>query len=194
MSPNTEIYEGDNGTEVIVTDDLGFYLDELHYDSIKLSDTLQGKPNTVRSLEDIINKSSNKVAKEFSKFVKKIKSAKLNTSEGAGFIASQNLNSITLDNYKQLITVNPNTGEEEFTNPLIKMGRAKHSSFLKSLDVVAARIPAQSMQSFMPMKVVAFDNPDINTAYVSTMQILLQGSDYTFFRVKTFVPSKLKVQ
>lgn len=186
ISPNTEIYEGANGTEVIVTDDLGFYLDELHYDSIKLSDTLQGKPNTVRPLEDIINKSSNKVAKEFSKFVKKIKSTKLNTSEGAGFIASQNLNSITLDNYKQLITVNPNTGEEEFTNPLIKMGRAKHSSFLKSLDVVAARIPAQSMQSFMPMKVVAFDNPDINTAYVSTMQILLQGSDYRLYTVIKF--------
>jgi hypothetical protein len=30
----------------------------------------------------------------------------------------------------------------------------------------------------MPMRVVAFDNPDINTAYVSTAQILLQGSDY----------------
>ena len=34
------------------------------------------------------------------------------------------------------------------------------------------------MQSFMPMKVVAYDNPDINTAHVSTMQILLQGSDF----------------
>lgn len=30
----------------------------------------------------------------------------------------------------------------------------------------------------MPMKVVAYDNPDINTAHVSTMQILLQGSDF----------------
>nr|DAM35361.1 MAG TPA: hypothetical protein [Bacteriophage sp.] len=30
----------------------------------------------------------------------------------------------------------------------------------------------------MPMKIVAFDNPDINTLHVSTMQLLLQGSDY----------------
>jgi hypothetical protein len=49
----------------------------------------------------------------------------------------------------------------------------KHTSFLRSLDIVAARIPAQSMQSYMPMRIVAFDNPDINTAYVSTYQILL---------------------
>jgi len=34
------------------------------------------------------------------------------------------------------------------------------------------------MQSYMPMKVVAYDNPNINTAHVSTYQILLQGSDY----------------
>jgi hypothetical protein len=30
----------------------------------------------------------------------------------------------------------------------------------------------------MPMKVVAYDNPDLNNAYVSTLQILLQGSDF----------------
>jgi hypothetical protein len=59
----------------------------------------------------------------------------------------------------------------------INLGHKIHTSFLKSLEVVAARIPAQSMQSFMPMKVVAFEAPDINTAYVSTAQFLFQGSD-----------------
>ena len=53
-----------------------------------------------------------------------------------------------------------------------------HSSFLKSLEVVASLTPSQSMQSFMPMRIVAFDNPNINTAFVSTAQIWLQGSDY----------------
>ena len=56
-------------------------------------------------------------------------------------------------------------------------GHEIHTSFLQSLKVVAARVPAQSMQSFMPMKVVAFEAPDINTAYVSTAQFLFQGSD-----------------
>ena len=45
------------------------------------------------------------------------------------------------------------------------------------MDIIAARIPAQNQQSFMPMKVVAWDNPNINTAYVSVMQFFLQGSD-----------------
>lgn len=52
------------------------------------------------------------------------------------------------------------------------------SSFLQHLNILAARIPSQSMQSFMPMKIVAFTESDTNVAYVSTMQILLQGSDF----------------
>jgi len=59
-----------------------------------------------------------------------------------------------------------------------RSGAQTHASFRKSLDIIAARIPAQSMQSFMPMKIAAFDNSDRNTAYVSTAQIWLQGSDY----------------
>lgn len=60
----------------------------------------------------------------------------------------------------------------------IDNGKETHTSFLESLNIIAARIPAQSMQSVMPMKIVFFDNPDRNTAYVSTTQIWLQGSDY----------------
>jgi hypothetical protein len=52
------------------------------------------------------------------------------------------------------------------------------ASLQKSLELIAARIPAQSMQSFMPMVIAGFDNSDTNTAYVSTSQIWLQGSDF----------------
>jgi hypothetical protein len=48
-----------------------------------------------------------------------------------------------------------------------------HTSFLKTLNIVAARIPAQNQQSFMAMEVEAYDNPDINSAYVSTYQFFL---------------------
>ena len=51
------------------------------------------------------------------------------------------------------------------------------TSFLRSLKILAARIPAQSQQSFMSMQVEAFANPDINSAYVSIFQFYLQGSD-----------------
>jgi len=40
---------------------------------------------------------------------------------------------------------------------------------MKSLDMVASRIPAQSMQSFMSMRIVGFIDSDVNTAYVSTL-------------------------
>ena len=51
------------------------------------------------------------------------------------------------------------------SSALIVMGSQYMATYY---DIDAARIPAQSMQSFMPMKVVAFEAPDINTAYVST--------------------------
>lgn len=163
LTPNTEIYVDALGHEVIVTDDLNAYVDSLHFDSVKLSTSLRTRPSIVDSLVKGFNRSKKKAVKSFGRYI---------TAYGEGVDSILQLNSeyhsLTLDNYLQ---ANP-------TNPIIRAGREKHASFLKSLDIVAARIPAQSMQSFMPMKVVAYDNPDINTAHVSTMQILLQGSDF----------------
>jgi hypothetical protein len=34
------------------------------------------------------------------------------------------------------------------------------------------------MQSFMSMKIVAFDSTNSNTAYVASTQLWLQGSDF----------------
>jgi hypothetical protein len=48
---------------------------------------------------------------------------------------------------------------------------------MRSLKIIAARIPAQSQQSFMSMQVEQFANPDTNNAYVSIFQFYLQGSD-----------------
>lgn len=54
----------------------------------------------------------------------------------------------------------------------------KWASFLTSLHFIASRIPAQSLQSFMPMKCVGWLSGTSNTAYVSYIQTYLQGSDY----------------
>lgn len=163
ITPDTEIYSDTLGNEVIVTDNIKHYIEELNYDSVKLSENLEDKPNLLTSICNDLKNSTNKTAKYFGKFV-------TSTGYNAKLIMNQNSNyhNVNLANYKEFSD----------TNPIIKAGREKHTSFLRSLDIVAARIPAQSMQSYMPMKVIAFDNPDINTAYVSTYQILLQGSDY----------------
>ena len=173
LTKDTEIYTDGLGHEVIVTDDLNTYIENLHFDSIKLSNSLRTRPSIVDQLLKGFKKSKKKQVKQFNNYV---------TAYGDGADSVLQLNqeyhSVSLDNYQSLITVDPATGKRTSTNAIIREGWAKHTSFLKSLDIVAARIPAQSMQSFMPMKVVAYDNPDINTAHVSTMQILLQGSDF----------------
>lgn len=56
--------------------------------------------------------------------------------------------------------------------------RVKWVSFLNSLHFISSRIPAQSLQSFMPMKCVGWTGDSGNTAYVSYIQTFLQGSDY----------------
>jgi len=59
-----------------------------------------------------------------------------------------------------------------------QLGKKMYASWEKSHEFVAARIPSQSMQSFMEMKNVAYLKTKSNDAYVSIWQIWLQGSDF----------------
>lgn len=61
---------------------------------------------------------------------------------------------------------------------ITKKASNMYDSFQKSLDIVGARIPTQAMQSFMPMRVVAFTDVETNAVYVPAAQTALQGSDY----------------
>lgn len=56
--------------------------------------------------------------------------------------------------------------------------KQQYSSFQNSLHFISSRIPAQSLQSFMPMTCVGWTADTSNTAYVSYIQTYLQGSDY----------------
>lgn len=56
--------------------------------------------------------------------------------------------------------------------------KKQYSSFLTSLHFISSRIPAQTLQSFMPMTCVGWTSDTSNTAYVSYIQTYLQGSDY----------------
>lgn len=173
LTEDTQIYKDVLGHEVIVTDNLDFYVENLHFDSIKLSSRLRTRPSIVESLMKQFKESKKRQVKSFYRYV-------ISHGNRAESILQLNeeYHSLSLDNYKDYIKEDPVTGKRTATNSIIRECWAKHTSFLKALDIVAARIPAQHMQSFMPMKIVAFDNPDINTAHVSTMQILLQGSDF----------------
>lgn len=73
--------------------------------------------------------------------------------------------------------VSPKNFQDYRRNRLIEYYLNKHSSFQKSLKTLVARIPAQSHQSFMAMKVVGFSD-NVNNAMVSIAQLWLQGSDF----------------
>ena len=61
---------------------------------------------------------------------------------------------------------------------LRKEAHKRYVSFLDSQNFIAARIPAQSLQSFMTMRNIAWTENSKNISYVSHFQTYLQGSDY----------------
>lgn len=61
---------------------------------------------------------------------------------------------------------------------LEKEAHKRYISFLDSQNFIASRIPAQSLQSFMTMRNIAWTGNSKNMAYVSHFQTYLQGSDY----------------
>lgn len=59
-----------------------------------------------------------------------------------------------------------------------KVSKERFSSWQQSLYYTVARIPAQNLQSFMQMRVVAYTGGTKNVVHVSHWQTWLQGSDY----------------
>ena len=81
---------------------------------------------------------------------------------------------------------------KEFQNKdyyLDGIANSMYTSFLKSLNVISARIPSQALQSFMPMKTVGFTENKSNDIYVSHWQLWLQGSDLDIDKAYTMMYS-----
>ena len=69
-------------------------------------------------------------------------------------------------------------GNPNLTKLLQQYEREIKTSFEISKYIIASRIPAQTLQSFMPMEVVGYTQMQEAVAYVSSIQTFLQGSDY----------------
>lgn len=169
-SENDKIYQDYNGNEIIVTDNLVYYLDNNNYHNIRLSDTVVKDSSKLDSIKTQLKLSSKKSVEGFLDFISKVNSNILLKSSLEKSIqgALKNVDNIE---FKEVKTYN-----DFIIKNMMDSARKIHTSFMKSLEVLAARIPAQSMQSFMPMKTVAFIKSDTNDAYVSRWQIWLQGS------------------
>lgn len=64
---------------------------------------------------------------------------------------------------------------EEYTD---KIAHRKWVSFQDAQKFVSSRIPAQTLQSFLSLKLVGWNLGSSNIAYISHFQTYLQGSDY----------------
>lgn len=167
-----------NGVEIIITDNPLFYVKNLNYNTLKVSPervTEESYNNLINSLE----KSKRINAKNY------LKAISFGNNETKRYFTlkefkkfNSKLDELTYDTVKR-----DDFESEDFKSIaqicrlINKNGRELYVSFDESLNLIAGRIPAQSQQSFMPQRVIAFDNIDRNTAYVSTFQLFLQGSD-----------------
>jgi hypothetical protein len=59
-----------------------------------------------------------------------------------------------------------------------ELAKKRASSFRLALNFMVCRIPAQSMQSYMNMKIVGFTETNTNIIHVPAIQLWLQGSDF----------------
>ena len=196
IKPGTRIFQK-NGVEILVVntdtknnniivhnDNLSYYLKKFNGSQILLSESCTQMQESLQQslLKSLTDSKWNK------NFIEEYLDSPTSISE---YIEQQNkIYKLTIQDvrdYPELRRkVNNGTATEEeikrFTNikqhPYFLDGREKYNAFIESLKVIAARIPAQSMQSFMAMTVVGFSDGDKNTAYVSDLQIFLQGSDF----------------
>lgn len=164
-SPNDRFYVDKTGTEIIVTNNIKFYLDNLNYSSIKFSNkNNMNYDKYVPLLQESKNNISNRYFKYFSFKYKTYKELNKQLS--------------IIPQFESVEDLEVKAVKYPYLKLFLKEGTKVYNSFIKSLDIIASRTPSQSQQSFMAMTTVAFDNPNRNNAYVSTAQIWLQGSDY----------------
>lgn len=65
--------------------------------------------------------------------------------------------------------------KEAYTDQYAK---SLYHSFIRSLDIIATRIPTQNMSSIMTMKAASLLDSDVNNVFVTKWQQWLQGADY----------------
>ena len=183
---------------IIVTDSLNYYINNFDANTVNISK--QKYQNNQDTLRELIQQLSNSDSKSISEYFKALFTdyqeqlitdnvSTFNSRYGKLFNAKNNTNnSKNLSQYifsvqdqlqKAQSISDLKDVPQEYINYISEQGSNIYNSFIQSLNLIAARIPAQSMQSFMPMRIAAFIDSDVNTAYVSTLQTYLQGSDYS---------------
>ena len=172
-SKDDEVMMTADGVEVIVTKNPAFFIENNNSNAITFSNS---RVNEER-MQDIVDKLKNSTTNNGRRFIRTFTDR---NREIKNFSTLKKRNRMFADLEESILESNESTGNADLDRLVAEIsqeGLKVHASFLKSLEVIAGRIPAQSQQSFMTQKVAAFTNSDINSAYVSTFQLFIQGSD-----------------
>ena len=175
MSSDQDVVCKLGNTQVIITDNPLFYVQNLNYNTLKVSPS-RVTDESYQALTSTLALSKRTNSKNY------LKAITLPTGELFDLATFKEYNA-TIDNLTYETVKFNDSIQNEFKSVsqicrlILQNGRELHTSFEQSLELIAGRIPAQSQQSFMTQRVIGFDNADINTAMVSTFQLFLQGSD-----------------
>lgn len=172
-SKDDEVMMTADGVEVIVTKNPAFFIENNNSNAITFSNS---RVNEER-MQDIVDKLKNSTTNNGRRFIRTFTDR---NGKIKNFSTLKKRNRMFADLEESILESNESTGNADLDRLVAEIsqeGLKVHASFLKSLEVIAGRIPAQSQQSFMTQKVAAFTNSDINSAYVSTFQLFIQGSD-----------------
>lgn len=172
-SKDDEVMMTADGVEVIVTNNPAFFIENNNSNAITFSNS---RVNEER-MQDIVDKLKDSTTNNGRRFIRTFTDR---NGKIKNFSTLNKRNRMFADLKESILESNESTGDTDLDRLVAEIsqeGLKVHASFLKSLEVIAGRIPAQSQQSFMTQKVAAFTNSDINSAYVSTFQLFIQGSD-----------------
>ena len=172
-SKDDEVMMTADGVEIIVTKNPAFFIENNNSNAITFSNS---RVNEER-MQDIVDKLKNSTTNNGKRFIRTFTDR---NGKIKNFSTLKKRNRMFADLEESILESNESTGNADLDRLVAEIsqeGLKVHASFLKSLEVIAGRIPAQSQQSFMTQKVAAFTNSDINSAYVSTFQLFIQGSD-----------------
>lgn len=173
-------YDRNSQEEVILTNNLEFYIKELKFTDINISKDISENTKKVLS-EALQNNNKNIVCKSILNQINTLGYPKLIDNQikfdevvGKFVRNTGRYNKKVRETLlKELRELSP-----DFMDKIESLAKKQRVSFFQSLNFTVARIPAQGMQSFMAMEIVGFNDTGVNDCYVSAEQIRLQGSDY----------------
>ena len=176
-SKDDEVMITADGVEVIVTKNPAFFIENNNSNAITFSDSrFSNFKEDVKRMQDIVDILKDSTTNNGRRFIRTFTDR---NGKIKNFSTLKKRNRMFADLKEDILESRESTGDTDLDRLVAEISREGlkvHASFLKSLDVIAGRIPAQSQQSFMTQKVAAFTNSDINSAYVSVFQLFIQGS------------------